>query len=445
MRQDESELRPRRTAVSVAVLAFLLLGGCGRHRGPPAGPRPAPEVAFVTVRPRRVELTTELPGRTTPRLVSDVMPRVNGLILERLFEEGSDVKAGEVLYRIDPAPFQAAYDGAVANLEAAKKAAERARAALVAARAGVERRKAALALAELDRRRFEDLAKDRAVSASARDRAVTEAEVAKAALRAAQAEVESDRAAIAAAEAAIRQAEAAVRSRRIDLGYTKVVAPISGRIGPSFVTGGAFVAAYRTVLATIQQLDPIYVDVPRSTAELGRLRRRLESSRSPPGGAEGKKVEIILEGGVPYPREGTIEFGDVTVDPTTGSVILRILVPNPEGVLLPGMFVRVRVRDGVDERGILIPQQAVSRDPKGRPLVWLVDEEGRVEPRRIETDRAVGDRWLVSSGLAPGDRVIVEGLQWVRPGMPVRAVPWQAGRGSGGGPAKPARRKTPGK
>ncbi len=410
-------MHPDRTVL--AILA-LLLAACGRPPAAPAGPPPPPEVAFVTAGTERIVLTTVLPGRTAACLLSEVKPQVSGLIVKREFREGADVKAGDVLYRIDPAAYQAAYDGAAAGLEAATKGAERARAALAASLAGVERQKAALALANLNRRRVEDLVKSQTVPVAERDQAVTEAEVAEAGLRAAEALAESDRAAIAAAEATIHVAESAVKTAQVNLDYTRVTAPISGRIGRSHVTEGAYVAAYQAILTTIQMLDPIFVDVPRSTVELNRLRLGAK------GNGDGKEpVRIVLEDGTPYPHAGTLEFGDVTVDPTTGSVILRILVPNPDGVLLPGMFVRAILEEAVVEDAILVPQQGVSRDPRGNPQVLVVGEDGKVVLRPVKADRAIGDRWLVSSGLAAGDRVIVEGVQRARPGAVVKPVPFE--------------------
>ena len=268
--------------------------------------------------------------------------------------------------------------------------------------------------------------KDSAVSASQRDQAVTEAEVAEAGLRAAEAQVESNRKAVAAAEAAIQQAKAALESARINLGYTKITAPISGRIGKSSVTDGAIVTAYQPVaLATIQQLDPVYVDVPQSTSELLRLKRSLNSGRLNQNGKGQNRVGLVLEDNMAYPLEGDLQFRDVTVDPTTGSVILRVVFPNPEGVLLPGMFVRAVVKEGVSNQAILIPQQAVSRDAKGNPLALIVDIGDKVQQRMLTLDRAIGDKWLVSEGLAPGDRVIVEGTQRVRPGSSVKAVSYE--------------------
>jgi membrane fusion protein (multidrug efflux system) len=234
-----------------------------------------------------------------------------------------------------------------------------------------------------------------------------------------------------------------VETARINLEYTKITAPISGRIGRSNMTEGAFVTAYQTLLSTIQQLNPIYVDVPQSTVELNRLKRSVENGRVNRNGAKQNKVKLILEDGTAYPLEGTLAFSDVTVDPTTGSVVLRIVAPNPEGVLLPGMFVRAVIVEGIDENAILIPQQAVSRDPKGNPMVLVVDAEGKAQPRRIVANSAIGDQWLVSSGLARGDRVIVEGMQRLRPGVPVRAVPFEGGRKQDAKPANPARPPSP--
>ena len=413
----------RLIVVLMALLAGLSLGGCERQQAPP--PPPVPEVATVTVQPQQIVLTTELPGRTSPYMVAEIRPQVSGLILKRLFTEGSDVKAGQVLYHIDPAPFQAAFDNAAANLAVTQKNADRARAALGASIAGVTRQRATLALARTNRERFEEAFKDRAVSASQRDQAVTEAEVAEATLETAEAQVESDRKGVAAAEAVIQQAEAALETARINLGYTKITAPISGRIGRSNATMGAMVTAYQPLaLAMIQQLDPIYVDVPQSTTELLRLKSRMEDGRLKHDATNQKKVSLILEDGTAYLSEGTLQFRDVTVDPTTGSVILRVVFPNPEGVLLPGMFVRAVAKEGTSEQAILIPQQAVSRDPKGNPLALIVDAEGKVQRRMLRLDRAMGDKWFVTSGLAPGDRVIVEGMQRVRPGASREGSPF---------------------
>ena len=412
------------------LVAGLTVSACHSER---AAEKPVlPEVAVVTISSERTVLTTELPGRTWPCLVAEIRPQVNGIIQKRLFEEGSDVRAGNVLYQIDPAPFQAAYDNASANLTGARRATERARAALEASKAGVARQKATLDLARTNRWRYEELFKRNVISALQRDQAVTDNDVAEATLKSAEAQVRNDEEAVAVAEAAIKQAEAAAETARINLGYTRVLAPITGRIGKSNVTVGALVSAggftqQPTALTTIQQLDPIYVDVPQSTNELLSLRRRVEEGHLHHNGKDQSKVRLILEDGTTYPLEGTLQFRDITVDSTTGSVTLRVIVPNPKGLLLPGMFLRAVVQEGINNEAILVPQQAVSRDPMGNPIALIVDAEGKAAQRMLTLDRAIGDRWLVTSGLAPGERVIVEGVQKVRPGVAVKVVPFQAG------------------
>jgi len=377
--------------VLTALLGGLWLAGCDRPQAQ-APPPSIPEVATLTVQPQQIVLTTELPGRTSAYRVAEIRPQVNGLIQRRLFTEGSDVQAGQVLYRIDPAPFQATYDNAKAALG-------RAEANVPPMRLRVER--------------YRDLLPDKAVS---------------------QQEYDDAAAALKQADAEIEIWKAAVETARIHLEYTRVRAPISGRIGISTVTEGAIVTAYQPVaLATIQQLDPIYVDVPQSTTELLRLKRRLEDGRLLTDGTNQKKAALLLEAGRAYPLEGTLQFRDITVDPTTGSVTLRLVFPNPKGDLLPGMFVRAVVKDGLSEQAILVPQQAVSRDTKGTPLAFIVDSGGKVQQRMLRLDRAIGDKWLVTSGLGPGDRVIVEGLQRVRPGASVKEVPFDAAQKRGEG------------
>ncbi len=372
-----------RGIVWCVLLVPVLLGGCERRpqaAAPPAAPV-AVDVVAVTVTPQKIELTTELPGRTHPYLVAEIRPQVNGLIQKRLFTEGADVKAGEVLYQIDPAPFQAA-------LNTAEAALNRSQATLPSIRVRVER--------------YKGLLDDRAVSRQDYDDATS---------------------ALNLAEADIQYWKAAAETARINLGYTRVTAPISGRIGRSTVTDGALVTAYQPVaLATIQQLDPIYVDVPQSTAELLRLNRRLQDGRLNRDGTNQNKVKLLLEDGTTYSQEGTLQFRDVTVDPTTGSSILRILFPNPQGVLLPGMFVRAVVKEGVHDQAILVPQQAVSRDVKGNPVTLVVGAQEKVQPRPLTLDRALGNQWLVAAGLAAGDRVIIEGMQKVRPGAVVKVA-----------------------
>ena len=367
----------------MALLVGLLLVGCDRRQQSP--PRPVPEVAIVTVQPQKLVLTTELPGRTSAYRVAEIRPQINGIIQKRLFKEGSDVTARQVLYQIEPAPF---------------------RAALESAKASLAKSEANLPPVRMKEERYRKLLAENAVS---------------------QQDYDDKNAALKAAEADIQYWKAAVETARINLGYTRVTAPISGRIGKSNVTDGALVTAYQSLaLATIQQLDPIYVDVPQSTTELLKLRRRLAEGRLNQNGKSQSKVKLVLEDGSTYPKEGTLQFRDVTVDPTTGSVVLRAVFPNPDGVLLPGMFVRAIVKEGINEQAILVPQQAVARDPKGNPIGLIVSSEEKIEQRKLTLDRSVDDKWLVSSGLGSGDRVVVEGLQKIRPGASVKVVPFQA-------------------
>ncbi len=430
----------------IAAMGLLVLGlitsGCGSKQ---AAPPPAiPEVSIATVQPERVVLTTELPGRTSAYFVAEIRPQVNGIIQKRLFDEGSDVKAGQVLYQIDPAAFQAAYDNAAANLAVVKKAPDRARASLEASIASVTRQRATLELARTNRWRFEELFKGKSVSASQRDQAVTEAEVAEAALRVAEAQVQNDREAVAAAEAAIPQAEAALKTAQINVEYTRITAPISGRIGKSNVTVGALAKAFQdSAFATIQQLDPIYVDATQSSATLLQVKRNMASGRIKGTGTDRARVKLLLEDGTPYPLEGALKFSEVTVDPSTGSFILRMIFPNPKQILLPGMYVRAVVQEGEIDRAIVVPQQGVSRDPKGNAVALIVDDSSKVQQRMITVDRAIGDKWLVSSGLKPGEQVIVEGVQKVRPGTSVKVLPFQDRGTSGTAPketAQPAKK-----
>jgi len=381
-------------------------------------------VAVLTVAPQPLLLTTELPGRTSPFRIAEIRPQINGLILHRLFTEGADIQAGQVLYEIDPAPFQAALNNAAATLASTRKAADQARSALNASEADADKQQATVAFARTNRKRFEDLLKEKAVSASDSEQAVTEARVAEAGLKAAEAKVQSDRDAVAATEADIQRAEAALETTRINLGYTRITAPISGRVGKSDVTDGAIVTAYQsTPLATIQQLDPIYVDAAQSTAELQRLQNRLETGEMDRDEKSGNQVHLLLDDGTPYPQEGTLQFRDVSVNPTTGSVILRMVFPNPNGKLLPSMFVRAWVKEGVDPHAILVPQQTVTRNPKGEPVTLIVDEQNKVQQRVLTLDRSLSNQWLVASGLRAGDRVIVEGVQKAKLSSAVNIVP----------------------
>ena len=378
-----------RGGLSVLVGVLLLavgsgLTGCGKKAGGPQGM--IPEVGVVVVKTEQLMLSSELPGRASASLVAEVRPQVNGLIQKRLFTEGSDVVAGQELYQIDPASFQAALDNAKAALM-------RSEANLPAVRSRAERVQQALADKAVSQQDFDD---------------------ADAALKQAEADVE--------------YWKAMVKTASIQLGYAKIVSPISGRIGKSSVTDGAIVTAYQPVpLATIQQLDPIYVDIPQSTAVILNLQRRLREGLVSRDAPDVNNVKLKLGNDMEYPLEGTLQFADISVDPTTASVILRTVFPNPQGVILPGMFVRAVVKEGIDEKAILIPQEAVSRDPKGNPVVLLVGAENKVEQRPITLDRAIGNQWLVASGLQAGEKVIVEGGQKVRPGVPVKDVPFVKG------------------
>jgi membrane fusion protein (multidrug efflux system) len=372
----------KRIAAGAVLTGILMMNGCGPQSGtggrPPGGP---PEVAVLTVQPQRLVVTTELTGRTSAHRVAEVRPQVGGLIQKRFFTEGADVQAGQPLFRIDPAPLQAALNNA--------------KAALVRSEAGLSANRSRA-------NRLQELLADKAVSAQDTDDAA---------------------AALKQMEADIQYNKAIIETAQINLGYTQITAPISGRIGRSNVTEGALVAAYQPVaLVTIQQLDPMYVDVAQSTTELLQLRRRLEEGRLQRNGGSRNKVRLILEDNSRYPWEGALEFRDVTVDPSTGSVILRVTVPNPKGILLPGMFVRTVVEEGVNRQAILIPQEAVSRNPKGDPVALIVDKEGKVQERMLVLDRAIGNQWLVTSGLNVGDRLIVEGGLKVKPGISVKVV-----------------------
>jgi len=434
---------PVRAALPGLLLAGLLLAGCGKPKSaapPPAGP---PEVGVATIQPQRVAVTTELAGRISAHLVAEVRPQVTGIIQERLFTEGGDVKAGDVLYRIDPASYQAALDSAKAALAKANAGLASAKAALAATKTARASAQAARARAEanavprrLKAERFTELVPINAVSRQDADDATAavkqaEAEIqsAEAAVGGTEAEIARAEAAVQSAEAEIAGAEAALVSARINLARTNVTAPIGGRIGRSAVSTGALVTANQsTALATIQQLDPVYVDVAESSANLLRLRQTLASGQLTQGGAAQATVRLVLENGAAYPLEGTLKFSDVTVQPGTGSFTLRTVFPNPELLLLPGMFVRAIVQEGTSDNAILVPQRGVSRNAKGEPVAMVVGAGEKVEARTLKVDRAIGDQWLVAAGLAAGDRVILEGLQKARPGAPVKAVPFGGAR-----------------
>ncbi len=366
--------------LAILVTSILLAGvaGCNRQ-DPPAEGQGAVPVTVATLAPETVTLRRELPGRVAPFLVAEVRPQVNGIIARRLFTEGGRVKAGEPLYQIEDATYRA--DAA-------------------SAQASLARAEATLFTAQLNARRSAELVKVDAVSKQ-------EDEDAEAALRQAEADVKAARAAVARAN--------------VILGFAQITSPISGRIGKSAVTQGALVTANQaSPLSTVQQLDPVYVDLTQSSAELLELRRAMAAGKLT--GTRDLPVRILLEDGAEYDVTGKLAFSDVTVDPTTGSFGLRVVVPNPSNVLLPGMFVRAVVGDGERANALLVPQQGVTHDPKGDATAMVVDKDGKVEVRPVVVSRAIGDKWLVESGLAAGDRVIVEGLQKIRPGVPVQAT-----------------------
>lgn len=368
----------------VTFIVCLILTGCGKQSAAVAKvPAVIPEVGIVIVQTQRVVLTTELAGRTSANLIAEVRPQVSGIIQKRLFTEGSDVKAGEVLYQIDPATYQAAYDSAKASLA-------RAEANVVPAKLKAERYKELVKINAVSKQDYDDIS-----------------------------------AALKLAEADIDAAKAAVETARINLAYTKVTAPISGRIGRSTVTDGALVTAGQpAALSTIQQLSSMYVDVTESSADLLRLKQNLASGLLKSNSAARAKVKLLLEDGSVYPLSGILKFSEVTVDQSTGSITLRAVFPNPNNVLLPGMFVRAIVEEGLNEHAILVPQRGVTRNPAGEATVMVVGNEEKEEQKIIKVARTVGDNWLVSEGLKPGDRVIVEGLQKARPGTPVKALPF---------------------
>ncbi|WP_415877898.1 efflux RND transporter periplasmic adaptor subunit [Burkholderia diffusa] len=376
----------------MAVAASVAFTGCGRHdgAGSPAG-FGAPstvEVGVETVAPQRIVEQTELSGRLSSLMVSDVRPQIGGIVRKRLFVEGADVKAGQVLYQIDSASYQAAYDQARGTLAKAE---------------------ATLTSAKAKAARYSELVKIKAVSAQDYDDAM-------AAVLEGEADVQADR--------------ASVEAARVNLGYTRITAPISGRIGASSVTEGALVTASQTTaLATIQAYDRMYLDVSRSSAEWLKLRKAYTSGRLQRAG-NGAAVQLTMEDGTTYAHDGVLQFSGITVDQTTGSVTLRIIFPNPEGELLPGMFVRAQLDEGVDTNALLVPQLAVTREATGGASVWIVDATSRAKQVSVHADSAYRDRWIVSSGLKAGDRVIVDGLQKVRAGTAVKVVTGSSGTGA---------------
>ncbi len=366
-------------AVVLMLSGSLALTGCDDKQAQQGGQQ-MPEVGVVTLKTEPLQITTELPGRTSAYRIAEVRPQVSGIILKRNFTEGGDIEAGVSLYQIDPATYQAAYESAKGDLAKAQAAAN---------------------IAQLTVKRYQKLLGTKYISQQDYDSALADAQQ---------------------ANAAVVAAKAAVETARINLAYTKVTSPISGRIGKSSVTEGALVQnGQATALATVQQLDPIYVDVTQSSNDFLRLKQSIEQGSLHKDSAS-STVELVMENGQAYPLKGSLQFSDVTVDESTGSITLRAVFPNPQHTLLPGMFVRARIDEGVQPNAILVPQQGVTRTPRGDATVMVVNDKSQVEARAVVAAQAIGDKWLISEGLQPGDKVIVSGLQKARPGVQVKAT-----------------------
>jgi len=370
-----------RSAIAALLLGSVALSGCGKSDadGQATQPPPPQAVTVVTLKAEDVTLTRELAGRATPSLIAEVRPQVSGIVQKRLFDEGGTVKAGQPLYQL-------------ADLEYAADAAS--------AKAALARAQATLQQAELSARRSGELVKIDAVSRQ---------------------DDENAQAALAQGRADLEAAKAASQRSQVTLGYARIVSPISGNIGRSSVTQGALVtASQEQPLALVQRLDPMYVDVTQSSRELLDLRREIAAGTL--RAASDLPVKIVLEDGTAYAREGKLAFTDITVDPTTGSYTLRVTVPNPDGVLLPGMYVRAMVGNGVRSNAVLVPQQGVARDPKGNMTAMVVGQDSKIIQRQLQVSRTIGNRWLVDKGLAAGERVVVEGLQKIATGAQVTAA-----------------------
>lgn len=364
-------------AVVLMLSGSLALTGCDDKQDQQGGQQ-MPEIGVVTLKTEPLQITTELPGRTVAYRIAEVRPQVSGIILKRNFVEGSDIEAGVSLYQIDPATYQATYDSAKGDLAKAQAAAN---------------------IAELTVKRYQKLLGTQYISKQEYDQALADAQQ---------------------ATAAVVAAKAAVETARINLAYTKVTSPISGRIGKSSVTEGALVQnGQASALATVQQLDPIYVDVTQSSNDFLRLKQELANGSLKQENGKAK-VDLVTSDGIKFPQSGTLEFSDVTVDQTTGSITLRAIFPNPDHTLLPGMFVRARLQEGTKPTALLVPQQGVTRTPRGDATVLVVGADNKVETRQIVASQAIGDKWLVTDGLKAGDRVVVSGLQKVRPGAQVK-------------------------
>ncbi|EBY1622098.1 multidrug efflux pump subunit AcrA [Salmonella enterica subsp. enterica serovar Kentucky] len=364
-------------AVVLMLSGSLALTGCDDKQDQQGGQQ-MPEVGVVTLKTEPLQITTELPGRTVAYRIAEVRPQVSGIILKRNFVEGSDIEAGVSLYQIDPATYQATYDSAKGDLAKAQAAAN---------------------IAELTVKRYQKLLGTQYISKQEYDQALADAQQ---------------------ATAAVVAAKAAVETARINLAYTKATSPISGRIGKSSVTEGALVQnGQASALATVQQLDPIYVDVTQSSNDFLRLKQELANGSLKQENGKAK-VDLVTSDGIKFPQSGTLEFSDVTVDQSTGSITLRAIFPNPDHTLLPGMFVRARLQEGTKPTALLVPQQGVTRTPRGDATVLVVGADNKVETRQIVASQAIGDKWLVTDGLKAGDRVVVSGLQKVRPGAQVK-------------------------
>lgn len=378
-------LRSTRPGSLALLLAMALtLSGCldkGQAKNGPAGPKEPVTVGVITVKAESQTLSTDLPGRASAVQNADIRPQVSGIIRKRLFTEGAMVKAGQPLYQIDPAPFEVA---------------------LASAKAALSKAEAAARLAEINVKRNAELVKLKAISTQAFDES--------------QAAAQQTSAEVAAAQAALANA-------RINLDYTRILAPIGGRIGLSSVTLGALVTANQAAsLATINQLDPIHVDVTQSSTELLQLRRDLEAGRYEQSDKGSARIRIVLEDGTPYTHPGQLKFSGVNVNPGTGAITLRAVVPNPDSVLLPGMYLRAKLETGVVPQALLVPQQAVMRDLRGKSSVLLVGADNKVERRPLSVEAAIGNRWLVTAGLSGGEKVLVEGMQRVKPGDVVKTT-----------------------
>jgi membrane fusion protein (multidrug efflux system) len=381
------------------ALLTLILAGCNdSSKETKAEPKSLPTVGVITTKMQEQSIVNELPGRTVARMIAQIRPQVGGIIQKRAFTEGANVKAGDLLYQIDPAPYRAAYESAAAN---------------------VKKSEANLLSLKSKAERYAELVKINAVSKQENDD-----------INAMYKQGEAD----------LSLTKAALEAARINLNFTRINAPISGRTDVSAVTPGALVTANQEqVLTTVQQLDPIYVDITQSSSELLRLKREFSRGDLVKVGKDEARIKLVLEDGTTYSHEGILKFSGVTVNPTSGAITLRAVLPNPEQTLLPGMYVRARIQQAKDEKAILVPQQSVTRNPQGEAIVWIVNKQGVVESRTLSADQSLGSSWLVKKGLAEGERVIVDGIQKIKIGDRVKAVEVDTSN-----PAKPANQQTSG-